>query len=109
MSIIHIGELSSRLRLEAPVRSPDGAGGATVTWSLVAEVWGAIRPIGGAEALEADGLKGRTTHEIWIRHRDGVLPEMRFVLGSRVFDIRAVVATAERNRFMKCLADERIP
>jgi SPP1 family predicted phage head-tail adaptor len=109
MTVIRIGELSHRLNLEAPSRTPDGGGGAAVTWALVAEIWAAIRPVSGGEGVAADGVSGRLTHEIWIRHRDGVLPEMRFVEGSRVFDIRAVVDQVERRRFLKCLVEERVP
>lgn len=107
MTVISIGELSHRFALQAPVRAPDGGGGATVTWSLIAELWGALRPVSGGERLEADGLKERIGHEIWIRHREGVTAEMRFVLGPRVFDIRAVMDVGERRRFLRCLVEER--
>lgn len=109
MTVIPIGELSHRVRLEQPERTPDAAGGATVVWSLVAEVWAALRPLSGSETVAADGLTGRVSHEIWIRHRDGVVPEMRFVEGTRHFDIRAVIAAGGRKRFLKCLAEERVP
>jgi SPP1 family predicted phage head-tail adaptor len=109
MTIVRIGEMTQRLNLEAPVRTADGGGGASVSWSLVAEVWGAIRPLSGGERFEADGLGGRLTHEIWIRHRAGVVSEMRFSLGARLFDIRAVVEAGARKRFLKCLVEERTP
>ena len=107
MTVITIGELKHRLMLEAPSRSPDGGGGASLTWEPVAELWGAIRPLTGGEGVEADGLKGRVTHEIWIRRRAGVVPEMRFALGSRLFDIRAALDAG--GRFLKCLVEERVP
>ena len=106
---VSIGEMRHRLGLEAPLAEADGGGGATRTWALVAEVWGAIRPVSGSEGVEADGLRGRVSHEIWIRHRAGIVPEMRFVLGARVFEIRALIDTGERHRFLRCLAEERVP
>lgn len=106
---VSIGDLRHRLALQAPMASADGGGGVMQTWSLVAEVWAALRPSSGSEAFEADGLKGRVSHEIWIRHRSGVGPEMRFVLGTRIFEIRAVIDTGERHRFLRCLAEERVP
>ena len=108
MSDVAIGDLRHRLMLEAPVRTGDGAGGASLTWSLVAEVWGAIRPQSGSESADAEALRGRVTHEIWIRHKGGVGPDMRFRLGSRVFDIRAAIDVGERHRFLKCLVEERV-
>jgi SPP1 family predicted phage head-tail adaptor len=109
MSIIPIGEMHHRIRLEEPLRTSEDGGGASVTWSLVAEVWGALRPSGGAEVFEADSLKARASQEIWIRHREDVRPEMRFVLDTRTFDIRSVTETPGRKRFLRCLVEERLP
>jgi SPP1 family predicted phage head-tail adaptor len=109
MRDVTIGELSHRFALQAPARAADGGGGASVTWGLIAEVWGALRPVSGGEAGEADGVRGRLTHEIWIRHRDGVTPDMRLVLGARVIEIRAVIAHGWRHRFLRCQVEERAP
>lgn len=105
---VTIGDMRHRLQLEAPLTSADGGGGVTRTWSLVAEVWAALKPLSGDEVSEADGVSGRVSHEVWIRYRTGVLPEMRFRLGTRVFEIRSVIDTGERHRFLRCLAEERI-
>lgn len=106
---VSIGDMRHRLALQAPLSEDDGGGGVTRTWALVAEVWGAIRPLSGNEDVEADGIHGRVSHEIWIRYRTGVVPEMRFALGSRVFEIRAVLDVNERRRFLRCLVEERVP
>jgi SPP1 family predicted phage head-tail adaptor len=108
MSHANIGEMRHRLTLEAPQRTADGGGGAIVTWTLIADVWGAVVPLSGSESLEADGLKGRVTHQISIRYRPGISPEMRFVLGTRRFDIRAVVDRDEHRRFLRCLVEEQV-
>jgi len=106
---VSIGELRHRLGLQAPLAEDDGGGGVTRTWALVAEVWGAVRPLSGGESVAADGLHGSVSHEIWIRYRPGVVPEMRFALGARLFDIRSVIDSGERRRFLRCLAEERRP
>ncbi|WP_083567059.1 phage head closure protein [Hyphomicrobium sp. CS1GBMeth3] len=106
---VSIGEMRHRLALQQPHAEADGGGGTTRTWALVAEVWGAIRPLSGNEVVEADGVHGQVSHEIWIRHRTGVVPEMRFALGARVFEIRAVIDVNEQRRFLRCLAEERVP
>ena len=106
---VSIGDLRSRLCIEAPVADPDGGGGVTRTWALVAEVWGAIRPVSGNETFAADGVSGRVSHEIWIRHRTGVSPEMRVSYGARIFEIRAAMDWGERHRFLRCLVEERVP
>lgn len=102
-----IGRLRHRLTLEAATRTPDGGGGASESWSTVATVWASITPTGGAEAVDADALAGRVSHEIVFRHRPGVEPAMRLRRGSRLFEIAAVIDTDERGRWLKCLCVER--
>lgn len=102
-----IGRLRHRLRLEAASRTPDGGGGAVETWTTVAQVWGHIRPTGGTEIADADGLGGRISHEITLRYRAGVTPTMRLATDSRRFEIIAVIDIDERRRWLKCLCVER--
>lgn len=109
MTVIQIGELCNRLSLETPLRSGEAGGGAEITWSPIAEVWGAVRALGGTESVEADGIKARASHEIWIRWRSDVVPQMRFVDGARVFDIVSAADAGGRRRFLKCVVVERLP
>ena len=104
---IRIGDLRHRLVLEQPVRVVDDSGGAEESWVTVEELWAAVRPVSGQEREVSDQLAGRITHEIWVRHRTGVKPEMRFRSGQRVFEVHAVIDVAERKRFLRCLAEER--
>ena len=101
-----IGELIHRFQLLAPVRTPDGAGGATVTFALISEVWGDLRARAGAERLDADRLGGRVTHAIWLRYRDGLTPDCRLMLGTRRFEIRSVLNHNGRQRFLECHCEE---
>lgn len=107
MKDVRIGDLRQRLVLETADRVGDGAGGAAETWVEVAQVWALVRPLSGQERVESDGISGRVSHEVWLRYRDGVEPEMRFRLGVRLFDIRASIDVEERRRFLRCLVEER--
>jgi SPP1 family predicted phage head-tail adaptor len=104
---IHIIDLRTRLTLEAPTRAADGGGGASVTWSTVATVWASVRPTGGGESYTLDRVAGKVSHEILLRYRSGVTPEMRLREGSRVFEIRAAFDPDQRRHWLKCLAEER--
>jgi SPP1 family predicted phage head-tail adaptor len=106
MSAPSIGALRDRLTLESPSRADDGGGGATVTWTVVADVWGAVRPITGDERLSADAVTGRVTHQVWIRYRGDVVPAMRLRSGARILDIVAVLDGTRRDR-LQCLCEER--
>ena len=103
-----LGDLRNRLTLEAPVRTSDGAGGATRSFSAVAEVWADIRTQGGHESLDADRLGSRISHAVWIRYRDDVLPDHRFRLGNRIFEIRSVIDHDGRHLFLECQCEEFI-
>lgn len=103
---VGIGALRERVVLEAASRTGDGGGGADVLWDAVAELWAAVRPISGEERLAADRVAGRVTHKVVIRHRDGVVPAMRFRQGARILDIVAVLDAGRRHR-LECLCEER--
>jgi SPP1 family predicted phage head-tail adaptor len=109
MTGVRIGDLRQRVRLEAATSTPDGGGGVSESWALVAELWAAVRPLAGQERAEADAIAGRVTHEVFIRYRTGVMPAMRFVLGTRIFDSRAALDIDERQRWLRCLVEERVP
>ncbi len=102
-----IGRLRQRLALQAATRTPDGGGGASESWTTIAQLWAEIRPTGGTESFEADAVAGRVSHEITIRYRSGVAPAMRLVSGTRRFEILAVIDIEERRRWLKCLCVER--
>jgi SPP1 family predicted phage head-tail adaptor len=102
-----IGRLRHPLTLEAASRTSDGGGGASEAWSAVAEVWAEISPTSGTEAVDADALTGRVSHEIVFRYRSGVVPVMRLRSGTRLFEIAAVIDVEERRRWLKCLCVER--
>jgi SPP1 family predicted phage head-tail adaptor len=102
-----IGALRHRVTLQQVIRTADGGGGVAEIWNTIAELWAAVRPVSGDERIAADGLSGQLTHEVWVRHRTGVTPAMRFLFGSRILDILAVVDVEGRRRRLKCLCRER--
>ena len=104
---VRAGDLRHRITIEAPVRQPDGLGGAILTWTPIAEVWAAIWPRTASEAMLLDRPAGTASHDIWVRYRDGMVPEMRIVSGSRVFNILGVIDTEDRRRWLKCIVEQR--
>ena len=104
------GALRQRLVLEAPARVVTEGGAATITWVQVAALWAEVHPVSGREIELADAIKARVTHEVRLRYRAGVLPEMRFTgSGARVLEIRSVLDVDERHRWLICQCEERLP
>lgn len=101
-----IGAMRHRFTLEARARTPGEGGTADITWTPVADVWGRLFPMSGRELVDADGVSARLTHEIALRYRTGVEPQMRLRQGTRLFEIRAVIDIAERRRWLRLLCEE---
>ena len=102
-----IGALRRRLTLEVPDTVSDGAGGTTGEWSTIAVLWAAVHPRSGAEVFDGGRVDGRVTHDIWIRARGDIAPGQRLRLGSRVFNIRAVLRPDPFVNRMRLICEER--
>ena len=100
------GRLRQRLDLETATPTPDGAGGSTLTWSLVAAVSAEVVPLKADERRIGEGLADLVTHRITVRHRDDVAPGDRFKRGARLFRIRGLTDPQEDGRFLVCLCEE---
>lgn len=107
-----LGRLRHRLVLQRRNPVADGGGGEDGDpWAapnVVATVWGAVEPLSGAERLSAMRLEGQVTHKITIRYRSGVDSDMRIVMGTRSFNIRAVMDVGERRRYLELLCQEGV-
>lgn len=103
---IRVSDLRHRVEIEEAVRASDGGGGAIVTWTPVGEVWAAIWTRSSDEAFYADRSAGRATHDIWIRFRGDVKPDMRFRAGTRVFNILGVIDAEDNSRWLRCPSEE---
>jgi SPP1 family predicted phage head-tail adaptor len=101
------GALNSRVVLQAPQATPDGAGGETVAWTTVATLWAELRPTGGGESFAFERAEPTVGWRVRIRFRDDVAPDMRFAIGPRVLEIRAAFDPDGRRAFLECLAEER--
>ena len=104
---VTIGDLRHRVEIQVMARTSDGGGGAAIVWTALGEVWAAIWPRNASERFDLDRVAGRATHDIWIRARGDVRPEMRFRFGLRTFDIRGVIDVEDRSAWLKCVVEEK--
>ena len=103
---MHIGFLRKRITIQNETSTPDGAGGFVLAWSDVATVWAEIMPLNGREVFVAQQPEGRVTHRVTLRWFSGVTTDMRVVFNSRVFNIRSVLNTDERNQWLELMVEE---
>ncbi len=104
-----ISDFRHRLILQAADEIEDGAGGVPRTWEPMGEVWAAIEPLSINDRQFSDKRLGLLTHRLILRHRTDVTLAHRFVLGARIFSIRAVRDPDERGRVIECLVEEQRP
>jgi SPP1 family predicted phage head-tail adaptor len=109
MSTNVIGSLRHRVTLERPQRNAEDGGSATIDWITIGDVFARIDTISGREVEFADGVAGRVTHEVLMRYRADILPEIRIVTGSRHLAIRSVVDIDGRRSWLQCLCEEHLP
>jgi SPP1 family predicted phage head-tail adaptor len=102
------GKLRKRLFLEAPDDAPDGAGGLVRTWTLVAAMWGEVRPRRQQERQLAGARRSEVTHQITIRHRNDLKADMRFTQGPRVFRVVSAADPDGRGAWLVCDAIEEM-
>lgn len=104
------GPLRHRITIQqkqTPVTQND-YGEEVITWSEVDTVWAAVEPLSGREFLEAQRAGAEVTTRIRIRHRDGILPEMRVVWDSHIYDIENVIPIEERQREIHLMCKELV-
>jgi len=94
--------------LEAPVETPDGAGGVTRSFAVLATVWAKVTPVAARGEVVADDLAAAVTHRIFIRFRDDVTTSHRFRLGMRIYRIVALRDEDGSGRFIEIGAQERV-
>ncbi len=78
------------------------------TWATFATVWAAITPVSGGEFYAAGLTQASVTHRIEIRYLTGLTPKMRFLWGTRIFNIVLIRNLDERNDRMEMLAFEEV-
>jgi SPP1 family predicted phage head-tail adaptor len=104
--VIAPGDLDRRLVLEAPVETPDGAGGVTRGYQSVATLWAAVTPHAVHGAVAAGAAGATATHRIVIRAGREVTTRHRLRDGARIYRIVAVTEHAGRApRFIEIRAE----
>lgn len=99
-----VGALRRRLLLEAPVETPDGAGGRLTSFETVAAVWAQVEWLSGNERWRGERPEQAASHRITLRA--DVDAGQRLRDGDQVFDIKAVGDPDGGRRRLVCLVEE---
>ena len=110
MSLPRLGRL---MRLDSPVRQPDGAGGFTESWLELGTMWCEVLLRSGGETVQSAAPVSAVSYKVTVRSAPKgdprrPMPGQRFRQGSRFFKIRAVAERARLGSFLICFVDEEV-
>ena len=102
------GAYRQRLYVQQENPVADTGGGNVMSWTTINAVWASIEPVSGWERLQAGKLTGVITHRLRMRYDSALTPAMRFLFGTRIFNIRTILNVDERNRTLEILVEEGV-
>lgn len=112
-----VGSMRHRVQLQSKTTASDGGGSSYVdTWKTFAQVQASIEGKSGAERLFGDQLQEPITHIIKLRYRSDLTFKNRIqykftnngVSQTRVFNIKRIINTNNRNKFMEIMCIEGV-
>mgnify|MGYP000850293400 CR=1 FL=1 len=97
------GRLNQLVTLKQKQVTRDGMGAQVVSWVTVATVWAAVEPLRGREFVALRAAHSELTAKITIRHRAGIVPEMRVEHGTSVYEIAEVIDPRARGESLELM------
>jgi len=103
---VEIGKLNRRIVLQNLVAGQDAIGQPTMVWTTLATVWANVRYLNGVESIKSDAPVSVAKASIRIRRRTDVVANMRAVLGTTIFDIKAVLPDEENRERVDLVCEQ---
>jgi len=110
--LIDTGDLRHRVAIYDPPSGLDAFGQDVSAnpsmdgWTLSLSRWAKIESNLSNEYVQAQQVRNLGTHTITMRYCPTLLASQRIMFGSRIFNIKSIYSTEERNVDSVCQADE---
>lgn len=95
-----IGALRDRITIQSQSTTQDAIGEPVQAWVEVATVWASVRDLTGREFLAAQAAQNTVQTKILIRHRAGIVPAMRVLRGTTIYNVEAVLNASGRPDYL---------
>lgn len=95
-----IGKLRERVTVERMTRTPDGFGGATVSWIEVATCRAEVISFKGREHARDGRAETRAPYRVVTRYREDVTSAMRIRWRDRLLDIQSAIDPDGERRWL---------
>ena len=102
------GRLRHRVIIQIPARTKNAFDEWTESWQTWATVWASIEPLRGKRYFDAKQANSEVEGIIRIRYRDGILPTMRVMYGSRIFRIISIIHPKEQRQELNIFYKESL-
>ncbi|KKK75960.1 hypothetical protein LCGC14_2868490 [marine sediment metagenome] len=100
------GKLRHRIELQSVGRAKADDGQSIETFTTYATVWADIKPMRGAEAIEAQQQSGQNWFKITVRYNASINIKDRIAFKSRVFEVNYALDFEERKIFQELTCTE---
>jgi SPP1 family predicted phage head-tail adaptor len=98
---ITAGMLRHSVSLQRVVKTADGAGGFTHTWSTIATLRAFLRVTGANESTGQDRLNMSQRQKATIRYRSDLLPNDRILFQGKAYQIRGISDIEFRKKYLE--------
>ena len=102
------GKLRTPVVFERETRTPDGAGGSTITWSTQYATRAYVKPVSGTERYRAGRLEAAQQVRIFIRYTDKIKTSDRVTYKGEALQVRAIINLEERDRWLEVYAESGV-
>jgi len=104
---MQIGSLNKTISIEAPTKAPDGMGGTTNSWKVMAfDIPAAIWPTSATEQIKSMGETMIISHRIRIRYRSDIRANWRLKYKNSYYNIVSIINNNMGNKILDILAKE---
>ena len=102
------GKLRHQIIIQQQSSTQDAHGQLVETWTTFATLRASVEPLRGKEYFSTEQEHAEVDTRIRIRYSAGILPKMRVLFGSKLYDIKSVINVEERNRYMELMCEELV-
>jgi len=102
---LRAGDLKHRIKIKRSTLTPDGKGGFTKTWPVIAQPWAEVIGLDGRESVIARSLQGVSSYRIRIRYRGDIKPADQIQYGAIELNLRSAVDPNGDREQLLILAD----
>ena len=103
---MNIGAMDKRVSLQTPPGTQNSYGEQSGTWVTTDTVWANVISLNGKALLTASQVHNEVSVKVTIRHREGVIPNMRVLYGLRTLEIISVINMGEDKKFLEIMCKE---